>query len=152
MLRAFFVVYRTGKKGSGFKMTVMCRGVRGATTAIENSASAIISATAELLQSIIDANDIREEDVASVIFTTTPDLNAAFPAAAARQIGWVQVALLGAQEIDHPEGLPRTIRILVHWNTAKGIQELVHVYMRGAESLRPDLHPKNRLVVNTGKE
>jgi chorismate mutase len=128
-------------------MTMICRGVRGATTAAENSADAIVDAAAELLKAVVDANGIEETDVASVIFTTTPDLTAAFPAAAARRIGWYQVALLGAQEIDHPAGLPRTIRVLVHWNTTRAIGELIHVYMHGAETLRPDLQPQNRLVI-----
>ena len=132
-------------------MTLICRGVRGATTAAENSSDAIVDAAAELLKAVVDANGIEENDVASVIFTTTPDLTAAFPAAAARRIGWYQVALLGAQEIDHPAGLPRTIRVLIHWNTDQGIGDLVHVYMRGAESLRPDLHPQNRLVIEAKK-
>ncbi|MBC8099863.1 MAG: chorismate mutase [Armatimonadetes bacterium] len=126
----------------------LCRGVRGATTVHSNSADEIISATIELLKAMVEANGIAEQHVASVIFTTTPDLNAAFPAQAARQMGWQQVALLGAQEIDHPNGLPYAIRVLIHWNTAKRLDELVHVYMHGAEKLRPDLlYPKNKLVV-----
>ena len=97
---------------------------------------------------MIDANGIEEEHVASVIFTTTPDLTAAFPAQAARKVGWWQVALMGMQEIDVPDGLPLAIRILIHWNTDKKLNEITHVYMHGAERLRPDLYPKNKLVVN----
>jgi chorismate mutase len=130
---------------------LMCRGVRGATTASSNTHEAIISATRELLQTLIDLNGIREEDVASVFFTTSPDLTAAYPAQAARQCGWWQVALLGAQEIDIPDGLKLAIRILIHWNTTKGLQELKHVYMHGAERLRPDLYPRNKVVIDEGE-
>jgi chorismate mutase len=129
------------------------RGVRGAITADENSAAAILTATRYLLEAMIDNNEIDEEDVASVIFTTTPDLTAAFPAKAAREIGWRRTALLGAQEMDVPEGgIPLCIRVLIHWNTPKGIDEIVHVYMRGAMALRPDLYPDNKIVLNDEKE
>jgi chorismate mutase len=127
---------------------LMCRGVRGATTAEANTAEAILAATRDLLEMVISINGIQEEAVASVFFTTTPDLNAAYPAGAARAIGWTQTALIGAQEIDLPTGIPRCIRILIHWNTTKGIDELQHVYMRGAERLRPDLYPKNKVVLS----
>lgn len=125
----------------------MFRGVRGATTVRENTPEAILYATRELLEAIIAANQIEEEYVASVIFTTTPDLNAAFPAGAARAVGWRQTALLGCREVDVPGGLPRCLRILIHWNTPKRLDEVVHVYMHGAEKLRPDLYPENKLVV-----
>lgn len=127
---------------------MMFRGVRGATTVEENTAAAILAATADLLRALIEINGIEEEYVASVMFTVTPDLNAVFPAAAAREIGWRRTALLGAQEIDVPDGLPRCIRILIHWNTEKGLDEIQHVYMRGAERLRPDLYPQNKVVLN----
>jgi chorismate mutase len=127
---------------------LMMRGVRGATTVDENSAEAIVNRTRELLEAMIATNDIEEEYVASVIFTTTPDLTAAYPAQAARAAGWTQTALMGCQEMDNPNGLTRCIRILVHWNTDKRLEEIVHVYMHGAEKLRPDLYPKNKLVLN----
>jgi chorismate mutase len=130
----------------------MCRGVRGATTVSDNTAELIVSATAELLGAMIAANGIEEEQVASVFFTTTPDLNMAYPAQAARKVGWWSVALIGAQEIETPNGLPMTIRILIHWNTSKTLNEIVHVYMHGAEKLRPDLYPKNKLVLSDEKE
>ena len=129
-------------------MTMMFRGVRGATTVDENTAEAITNATKELLRAMIEINGIEEEYVASVIFTTSPDLNAMYPAAAARQVGWQRTALLGAQEADVPDGLKRCIRILIHWNTNKRIDEIQHVYMHGAESLRPDLYPNNKIVLN----
>lgn len=132
-------------------MGMICRGVRGATTAEENSAEAIWSATRLLLQAVIEANDIREDDVASVIFTTTPDLNTAYPAKAARDLGWHRVALMGMQEIDFPDGIPLCIRVLVHWNTDKTLEEIKHVYMRDAIALRPDLYPDNKIVLNGGQ-
>jgi chorismate mutase len=129
-------------------MTMMFRGVRGATTAEEDTVEAILSATKELLQQMIEVNGIEEEFVASAIFTTTPDLTAAYPAAAARQIGWTRIALMGAQEMDVPDGIKRCIRILIHWNTTKNLDEIRHIYMRGTERLRPDLYPQNKLVLN----
>jgi chorismate mutase len=115
------------------------RGVRGATTTNENSAEAIWSATRELLEAIIAANQIDEDDVASVIFTATPDLNAAYPAKAARDLGWTQVALMGCQEMAVPGGLRRCIRVLIHWNTPKRNADLRHIFLREAVALRPDL-------------
>ena len=129
-------------------MTMMFRGVRGATTVEENTAEAITNATKELLRTMIDINGIEEEHVASVIFTTSPDLNAVYPAAAARQVGWQRTALLGAQEADVQDGLKHCIRILIHWNTNKGLDDIQHVYMHDAERLRPDLYPNNKIVLN----
>ena len=116
-----------------------CRGVRGATTTEENTAEVILAATRELLALIVEANDLKAEDVASAIFTTTPDLTAAFPARAARDMGWQDVALLDAQEIPVPGSLERCIRVLIHWNTEKRQDEVVHVYIKGANALRPDI-------------
>lgn len=121
---------------------VRMRGVRGATTAADNTAEAIVATAAELLAEMIAANHIVEDDVASVIFTTTPDLTAGFPAPAGRKVGWSRVALMGMQEIDVPGALPMAIRVLVHWNTDKPLDEIVHVYLHGATVLRPDLHAK----------
>ncbi|HEY65062.1 MAG TPA: chorismate mutase [Caldilineae bacterium] len=116
-----------------------CRGVRGATTADENTREAILKATRQLLALMIRLNDIKPEDVASAIFSTTPDLNAEFPALAARQLGWVDVPLLCTHEISVPGSLPRCIRILLHWNTDKSAHEITHVYIKEAANLRPDL-------------
>jgi chorismate mutase len=115
------------------------RGVRGATTVTEDSAEAIWAATRELLEALITENGIEEDDVASVIFTTTPDLTAAYPAKAARDMGWSSVALIGAQEMAVTGGLKLCIRILIHWNTTKGNAELKHLYFREAVALRPDI-------------
>jgi chorismate mutase len=105
----------------------------------------ILEATRELLGAMIAANQgLEARDVASVIFTVTPDLNAAFPARAARGLGWSEVPLLDAQEIPVPGSLPRCIRALVHWNTDRTQREITHIYLRGAQALRPDLAAKNK--------
>lgn len=119
-------------------MLIYCRGVRGATTAAANTSEAILSATRELLSLIVAANAIDSADVASAIFTVTSDLDAEFPALAARQLGWIDVPLLCGYEIAVPNALPRCIRVLIHWNTTKSQREIQHVYIRGAERLRPD--------------
>jgi chorismate mutase len=85
---------------------------------------------------LIEANDIREPDVAAVYFTMTPDLNACFPAAAARQLGWNHTALMGATEVDVPGSLPRCIRVLILFNTDKEPQQLVNLYLNGTAVLR----------------
>lgn len=116
----------------------VCRGVRGATTCVENTEEAILAATRELLYTMIQANGIVPEDVASAHFTTTVDLNATYPALAARQLGWYDAALLCGHEMDVPGGLNHCIRILIHWNTTVGAQDVVHVYLHDAQGLRPD--------------
>ena len=120
-------------------MTLCCRGVRGATTVDENDVQAILSATTELFCKHKTANEMAEQDIASVFFTVTPDLDAICPAAAARQMGWTRTALLCLQEMPVPDGLPRCIRVLVHWNTERSIDQIRHVYLRQARQLRPDL-------------
>ena len=116
-----------------------CRGVRGATTADSNTSEDILKATRELLALMIRQNDIRQEDVASAIFTTTVDLDAEFPSLAARQLGWFHVPLLNLHELDVPGSMRRCVRILLHWNTEKTADEIVHVYIKEAGRLRPDL-------------
>ena len=115
-----------------------CRGIRGATTCEENTSASILKATRELLALMIRRNDVKPEDVASAIFSTTEDLDAEFPALAARQLGWFDVALMCIHEIDVPGSLRRCIRILLHWNTAKTADQIVHVYIKEAANLRPD--------------
>jgi chorismate mutase len=117
----------------------VCRGIRGATTVAGNDAAAILDATEELLRRIIALNGVREEDVASAVFTATPDLDAAYPAVAARRLGWTHTSLLCVQEMAVPGSLARCIRVLVHWNTNRPVHEIRHVYMREARQLRPDL-------------
>jgi chorismate mutase len=118
---------------------MMCRGLRGAITVDNNTAEEILGATGELLQALVAANDIQRDQVASIVFTTTIDLNAAFPAVAARELGWTDVALLNAHEMAVPGSLPRCVRILLHVNTERGPDELRHIYLRDARKLRPDL-------------
>ncbi len=115
-----------------------CRGVRGATTAEGNSREEILQATRELLTAMIDRNGIRPEDVGSALFSTTADLDAEFPALAARQLGWTDVAMLCGREIAVPGSLGHCIRVLLHWNTEKPAGEIVHVYLKEAVQLRPD--------------
>jgi chorismate mutase len=117
---------------------MICRGVRGATTVTANDREAVLQATRELLALIVHRNDIRKEDVASGLFTTTSDITAEFPALAARQLGWLDVPMLCGHEMSIPGSLPRCIRILLHWNTDKPQYEIHHVYLREAVRLRPD--------------
>ncbi len=117
---------------------IVCRGIRGATTIDENTPASVLEATRDLLARIAEANDLHPEDVASVIFTTTTDVNAEYPAVAARQMGWQDVALMCAHEMAVPHGLKMCIRVLIHWNTSRRADEIQHVYLRDAVSLRPD--------------
>jgi chorismate mutase len=116
-----------------------CRGVRGATTVESNTREDILLGTRQLLALMVRQNGIEPSDVASVIFTTSPDVNAEFPALAARQLGWLHTALMCFHELDVPKSLPRCVRILIHWNTEKTADQITHVYIKEAERLRPDL-------------
>ena len=116
----------------------VCRGVRGATTVEGTSREEILAATAELLQRMVQENGIEPEDVASAMFTTTPDLTAEYPALAARLMDWRDVALLCGHEMAVPGGLDRCVRILLHWNTTLPASGIEHVYIHGAANLRPD--------------
>ena len=116
-----------------------CRGIRGATTVERNEREEILLATTELLQLMVRQNDLHVEDIASAIFTATEDLNAEFPAAAARQLGWDEVALMCMREIPVPNSLGKCIRILLHVNTTRSASEIRHVYIREAVTLRPML-------------
>ena len=115
------------------------RGVRGATCATTNSKEAIVDTTKAMLQRIIEANGMEPDDIASAFFSTTRDLNAEFPAIAARQLGWKDVPLMCMHEMDVPNSLPLCVRVMIHWNTNKNAAEVRHVYINGAEKLRPDL-------------
>jgi chorismate mutase len=106
----------------------------------ENTRVAIVAASKELLQRIVDANGVEVDDIAWIFFTTTPDLNAAFPAAAARELGWSQVALLCSHEMDVPGSLPRCLRILMLINTEKSSEEIIHIYQKGAEILKAEIN------------
>ena len=115
------------------------RGIRGATTCEANQEEAILTATAELLEQMAQVNGVESDEIASILFTATPDLTAAFPAEAARRLNWTLVPLMSATEMAVPRSLPHCVRILMHWNTPRSQEEIVHVYLRGATSLRPDL-------------
>lgn len=117
----------------------MLRGVRGAITVDSNEREGIMARVTELLTAMATANAIDKEDVGAVIFSSTPDLNAAFPAAAARGMGWAEVPLFGTQEAAIDSGLAHCVRVLILLNTDKTQHELKHVYLRGAAVLRPDI-------------
>ena len=119
-------------------MARILRGLRGATTATANTREAILEAADELLRALRDANDFAPEDVESAIFTSSPDLTAEYPARAARRLGWLDVPLLGAAEVAVSDGLPRCIRVLLHFYTTKPQRQLKHMYLREAAKLRPD--------------
>src|SRR5690349_13816415 len=116
-----------------------CRGLRGATTAADNSAAAILAATRELLERLVARNALDVGEIASAFFTVSDDLDAAYPALAARELGWNEVALLCAREIPVPGSVARCIRVLLHINTTKGQADLRPVYLREAVALRPDV-------------
>ena len=121
---------------------MLCRGIRGATTVESNSREAILEAARELLGEVVRQNDVRKEDVASAYFTTTPDLNAEFPAVVARaDFGWTNVALMCGHEMAVPGSLAMCLRVMLHVNTERTQEEICHVYLRGAAILRPDLAP-----------
>lgn len=114
------------------------RGVRGATTVEVNDKEEIIKATHELLEAMCEANQVDPADICSAFFTLSSDLDATFPAEAARERGWTDVPMLCATEIPVPGSLPRCIRVMVHLNTNKGQRDMGHVYLRRAVKLRPD--------------
>ncbi len=121
-----------------------CRGIRGATTVEANSKAEIVLATQELLRLMVEANQFDLDDLATAFFTTTPDLNAEFPAWAARQMGWTEAALMCGHEMNVPGALPLCIRVLLLVNTDQSSREIQHVYIKGAKDLRklpPDLAP-----------
>jgi len=119
------------------------RGIRGAITVEQNSAADILAAAKELLLTITEVNQVQVEDIASIIFSVTPDLDAAFPAKAARELGWTSVPLLDLQQMQVKGALQRCIRVLMHVNTKLRQTEIKHIYLREAKKLRPDLVEDN---------
>ena len=116
------------------------RGIRGAIDVKEDQPEAILEATRALLEAILEANpQLNNEDIASVVFTSTEDLSSAYPAQAARIMGWDAVPMICAREIPVPGSLQLCIRVLIHWNTKLKQKEIQHVYLRKAVKLRPDL-------------
>jgi chorismate mutase len=119
------------------------QGIRGAAVAESDQPEAILAATRDLLRAILKANPaLQTADLASVIFTVSPDLSSAYPAQAARQLGWSNVPMLCMQEIPVPGGLAHCVRVLLHWNTDLAQGSIRHVYLGAAATLRPDLSPK----------
>jgi chorismate mutase len=115
------------------------RGIRGATVVDQDHPETVLAATQELLQAICAANPLLQpDDLASAIFTVTGDLTSIYPAQAARELGWVNVPLLSAREIDVPGGMPHCIRVLLHWNTDLPQSAIQHIYLGAAARLRPD--------------
>lgn len=117
---------------------IVCRGIRGATTAAANTAEDILEATEEMVKVLIHLNNLETEDIASAIFTTTPDLNAWFPALAAREFGWTEVPMICTHEMAVPGSLQMAVRVLVNVNTTKSASEIRHIYLKGAKQLRPE--------------
>ena len=115
------------------------RAVRGATQVDQDDRAQVLDATTELLRAILERNGLTQEDLISVVFTATPDLTSEFPAYAARQMGFVDVPLLCASEIDVPGAMPRVLRVLAHVETDRPRSEVKHVFLRGAAALRRDL-------------
>lgn len=122
---------------------IYCRGIRGATTVDYNDREEILAATTELLQLLTARNDLHPDNIASVVFTTTDDLDAEFPAVAARSLGWLETALMCAREIPVPGSLRKCIRVLIHVNTTRSAAEIQHVYLKDAVNLRPTFQAKN---------
>ena len=115
------------------------RAIRGATVLKADDAAEMRDAVVELLRETLDRNNLSTDDLVSILFTATPDLHCAFPAAAARDLGLTDVPLICAQELDIDGALARVIRVLVHVNTELPRSEIKHVYLRGAEALRVDI-------------
>lgn len=117
---------------------IVCRGVRGAACVSQNTREAIIEAAKYLCTAIFEANDMLADDVASILFSVTPDLTATFPAAAVRELGLTDVPVLCMQEIPVPDAPRGCIRVLMHWNTTRAPSEVEHVYIGDAAVLRPE--------------
>lgn len=115
------------------------RGIRGATTVIKNTREEILDKTKELLDVLVIKNALNVEDIVSAIFSVTDDVNAEFPAVAARQLGWLYTPLFCTREIPVPGSLNMCIRVLLHVNTSKKQEEMIHEYLYEARKLRPDL-------------
>jgi len=120
------------------EMPLACRAIRGATTAVANTAEDILEATQEMVTALIRLNDLVVDEVVSAIFTTTPDLTATFPALAAREVGWTEVPLLCSHEMAVPGALTKAVRVLLHVNTRRSAAQIRHVYLNGARQLRPE--------------
>lgn len=121
---------------------MVSRGIRGAITVEEDNASGILEATTLLLQTIQSKNEFAVDDISSILFTATKDIKSVYPAQAARALGWDRVPLLCFQEMEVTNSLPLCIRVLVTINTEKMSEDMVHIYLRKASTLRPDISRK----------
>lgn len=126
------------KSVEGYDWPMSVRAIRGATQVESNTASAITSATQELILEILKANSLTPDQVISVLFTSSPDLDASFPAAAARSVGFEDTPLICAVEIDVAGALPRTVRVMAHVESELPKKEISHIYLHGAKALRRD--------------
>ena len=125
-----------------YSLPMMFRGIRGATQLSADTAEEMNSAVGELLGKMLEENQLDPQMIASILFTSTSDVHSIFPATAARNLALSQVPLICAQELDIVGGLPLTIRVLMHVNTEKRQEEIVHIFLRGAKVLRPDIASK----------
>lgn len=115
------------------------RAARGAIAVEQDTAETVCDATSRLLSSVLERNEVATDDLISILFTVTDDLRSAFPAEAARRMGLGRVPLLCAREIPVAGSMPRVVRLLLHFHTERGLADIVHVYLDGAEALRDDL-------------
>ena len=116
------------------------RGIRGAITIDIDQEETVLSSTSELLETIQALNpNLKVKDIVSILFTLTDDISSAYPALAARQLGWDSTPMLCFREMNVKDGLPLCIRVLIHWNTDLDQSAIQHVYLREAIKLRPDL-------------
>jgi len=129
----------TGRDGEGEGRLVAVRAIRGAVQVNANESAAILDGTSELVTEVMARNKLAPDDVISVVFSATPDLNAEFPALAARKLGFQDVPLLCCAEIDVPGAMPRVVRLMMHVETASPRSAVQHVYLRGAAALRLDI-------------
>jgi len=125
----------------------MVRGIRGAITAANNEREAIVQATSRLLREIVERNALQVENIGAIFFTTTPDLTAEFPAAAARELGWNDVPLLCGHEMSVPGRLDKCVRVMMLVNVDVAQSKIRHVYLDGATSLRPDLENEGSTTI-----
>jgi len=120
-----------------------CLGIRGAINVESNTEPAVLAAARQLLQEMAAQNQLEPSDLSAAFFTVTQDLNAAYPARAAREMGWDLVPLMCMQEMNVPGSLPLCLRVLLLWNTEKTQDQVHHVYLGSARALRPDLIKEN---------
>lgn len=115
-----------------------CLGIRGAITVETNTREAILAAAHELMTALIEANQLEQNDVGGIFFSATADLDAEYPAVAVRQMGWRDAAIMCGQEMNVSGSLPMCLRVMVMWNTTRAVDQIRHIYLRGAQVLRPD--------------